>query len=138
MLQLNETSKKHLQETGYVEVNSGQIEHQLKWLEERTKDLRNAEDFISQVSLSFENHSAAEISRNLQALADAKSSFRELGEINSVLHGFEQRIGCGRMAQESNHRRETDRKFARSRTLNSSPRRYQTRHLRYINSTVKT
>jgi very-short-patch-repair endonuclease len=95
LLQLNETSKKHLQETGYVEVNSGQIEQQLKWLEERTKDLQNAEDFISQVSLSFENHSAAEISRVLQALADAKSSFRELGEINSILHGFEQRIGCG-------------------------------------------
>ena len=79
LLQLNETSKKHLQESGYVEVNSGQIEQQLKWLEERTNDLRNAEDFISQVSLSFENHSAAEISRILQALADAKSSFRELG-----------------------------------------------------------
>ena len=53
LLQLNETSKKHLQETGYAEVNSGQIEQQLKWLEERRKDLQNAEDFISQVSLSL-------------------------------------------------------------------------------------
>ena len=95
LLQLNESSTKHLQEAGYDEVNSEQIEQQLNWLEERTKDLRNARDFITQVSLSIVKHSAEEISKSLKALSDAKVSFRELSEINFILHGFEQRIGCG-------------------------------------------